>query len=95
MLDLRILTKKQKELVPLVAEMNSRFYLVGGTALALQMGHRRSIDFDLFSNKSFDNKMIVKKIEERFKINKIFVDSKDELTMMVNQIKFICFGQKG
>lgn len=25
------------------------FYLAGGTALALQIGHRRSIDFDLFS----------------------------------------------
>jgi len=26
-----------------------RFYLAGGTALALQMGHRRSVDFDFFS----------------------------------------------
>lgn len=25
------------------------FYLVGGTALALQLGHRNSIDIDLFS----------------------------------------------
>lgn len=29
------------------------WYLVGGTALALQYGHRRSIDFDWFSRKSF------------------------------------------
>lgn len=28
------------------------FYLVGGTALALHMGHRVSIDFDLFSRES-------------------------------------------
>ncbi|MBI5652877.1 MAG: nucleotidyl transferase AbiEii/AbiGii toxin family protein [Chloroflexi bacterium] len=27
----------------------SRFYLAGGTALALQLGHRRSIDLDFFS----------------------------------------------
>jgi hypothetical protein len=26
-----------------------RFYLAGGTALALQLGHRRSVDFDFFS----------------------------------------------
>jgi predicted nucleotidyltransferase component of viral defense system len=26
-----------------------RFYLAGGTALALQVGHRRSVDFDFFS----------------------------------------------
>ena len=30
------------------------FYLVGGTALAMQLGHRKSIDIDLFSNFSFD-----------------------------------------
>ncbi len=27
------------------------FYLVGGTALSLYIGHRRSIDIDLFSTK--------------------------------------------
>jgi hypothetical protein len=30
------------------------FRLVGGTALALQFGHRSSIDIDLFSNKDFN-----------------------------------------
>lgn len=29
------------------------FYLVGGTALALQLGHRNSIDIDLFTQKDF------------------------------------------
>jgi hypothetical protein len=28
----------------------ARFYLAGGTALALQMGHRRSVDLDFFSD---------------------------------------------
>lgn len=36
-----------------VPELNS-FYLVGGTALALQIGHRKSDDLDFFSEKSFD-----------------------------------------
>ncbi|GBE27430.1 hypothetical protein BMS3Bbin03_01355 [bacterium BMS3Bbin03] len=31
------------------------FYLAGGTALALQIGHRRSVDFDFFSQKSINN----------------------------------------
>ncbi len=30
-------------------EIGRRFYLAGGTALALQLGHRRSIDLDFFS----------------------------------------------
>jgi hypothetical protein len=29
------------------------FYLVGGTSLALQLGHRNSIDIDLFTQKDF------------------------------------------
>ncbi len=40
-----ILTKTQAGLLPLVKEFTSSFYLVGGTALALQMGHRRSTAF--------------------------------------------------
>lgn len=30
------------------------FYLAGGTALALQIGHRDSIDFDFFTEQGFD-----------------------------------------
>lgn len=30
------------------------FYLVGGTALAFYIGHRKSIDLDLFSNSDFE-----------------------------------------
>ena len=30
------------------------FALVGGTALSLQLGHRRSIDIDLFTYQRFD-----------------------------------------
>ncbi len=30
-------------------EIGSRFYLAGGTALSLQLGHRLSVDLDFFS----------------------------------------------
>ena len=30
------------------------FTLYGGTALALRFGHRSSVDFDFFSNRSFE-----------------------------------------
>jgi hypothetical protein len=46
---LEILTDKQKELLPLISQFKRNFYLVGGTAIALHLGHRESIDFDLFS----------------------------------------------
>ena len=31
------------------SEIGSHFYLAGGTALALQLGHRKSVDLDFFS----------------------------------------------
>jgi len=47
-----ILNSNQLELLPLVKEFKRTFYLVGGTAIALQIGHRQSIDFDLCLDKN-------------------------------------------
>src|SRR3989344_8458756 len=41
-------------------------YLAGGTALALQIGHRRSYDLDFFTNGDFNAKLFLQKIG-RFK----------------------------
>lgn len=38
------------------------FYLAGGTALALQLGHRKSIDLDWFSRSSFDISLLQKSL---------------------------------
>jgi len=35
------------------------FYLAGGTALALHLGHRRSVDLDFFSTESFDEERLI------------------------------------
>ncbi|OFY50653.1 MAG: hypothetical protein A2X22_04160 [Bacteroidetes bacterium GWF2_49_14] len=43
-----ILTKNQEELLPIVRQFRREYYLVGGTAIGLHIGHRRSVDFDLF-----------------------------------------------
>ena len=50
-----VLTEPQQTLLELLsrsAEVRT-FYLAGGTALALQLGHRRSKDFDFFRAKEF------------------------------------------
>lgn len=47
--------------------MNSMdFYLAGGTALALQIGHRTSQDFDFYSGQKFDNKVVADLIRKNF-----------------------------
>ena len=40
--------------------------LVGGTALSLKIGHRLSVDIDLFTTKGFDPKMMMEYLEHRY-----------------------------
>lgn len=42
------------------------FFLVGGTALALQIGHRISIDLDLFTTDSFDDNAVLSELENKY-----------------------------
>jgi hypothetical protein len=42
----------------------SDFNLVGGTALALQIGHRNSIDIDLFGNSEISTELFIEKLSE-------------------------------
>lgn len=39
------------------------FYLAGGTALPLALGHRRSVDLDFFTNAPFDTDALLRRIE--------------------------------
>ena len=48
------------------------FHLVGGTALALKLGHRKSVDIDLFSNFSFDSSQILEKLSFDFSFTLYF-----------------------
>ncbi len=43
-----------------------QFYLVGGTSLALQLGHRNSIDIDLFTRDNFDDRILMDFIKSRY-----------------------------
>ena len=49
---LNILSQSQKDLLPLIKQFQTDYYLEGGTAIALLLGHRESIDFDLFTYKN-------------------------------------------
>ena len=41
----------------------SQFYLAGGSSLALQLGHRISVDLDFFSQEEFDAQSLSERIE--------------------------------
>jgi len=51
---LSILEAPQKQLWGELQEVPSSFVLCGGTAVALRLGHRHSIDFDFFGSEIFD-----------------------------------------
>jgi predicted nucleotidyltransferase component of viral defense system len=68
------------------------YYLVGGTALALQIGHRQSIDIDLFGPKELDEIEILNFLNSIGKVQ-IIKKSKNILIYNVNGIKvdFVCY----
>ena len=51
---LDILPKAQRELWPALVDIPDSYVLYGGTALALRLGHRSSVDFDFFSSHALD-----------------------------------------
>ncbi len=86
-----IFTNEQNKLLPLVAEFSKDFGLVGGTAIALHLGHRRSIDFDLFSEKEFGNQSLLNKIVAFGAPDQIIVNKLDELTLVIKGVKMTFF----
>lgn len=55
---LELLNKIMKE------ELFSNYYLVGGTSLSLQIGHRNSIDIDLFGDCEINQTVFINKLKE-------------------------------
>jgi len=64
------------------------FYLAGGTALALQIGHRISVDFDFFSEKEISPGLLdkLRKIFKDFKVEAV-INHSEQLSVNVNKIK--------
>lgn len=69
------------------------FLLVGGTSLALQLGHRVSVDLDLFTDESFDEL----KVNDFFRINygmeTDFID-KETVKGEINGVRVDCIAHK-
>jgi hypothetical protein len=69
-----------------IPELNE-FQLVGGTALALQLGHRNSIDIDLFSQNEFDTQEIIGILSLKNLVEIVFQKEKNTLLANINGIK--------
>ena len=86
---LNILSKEQVELLSSLSQFKKEYYLVGGTAIALHIGHRESIDFDLFKQKMIRKKDIYTKlVNVDYKVS--FADY-NQLNMVANGVKITFF----
>lgn len=73
-----------KELSTLTEPLGMR--LVGGTALALQMGHRQSIDLDFFTHNQIDQELLLQALRAKWNIT-ITNRTKSILQTIINGIK--------
>jgi len=83
-----VLTKTASELFGALSRFCG-FYLAGGTALALQIGHRVSVDFDLFSDSDIDRSLLSRAHRVFSAAASIapLVNNSGELTVLVNDVK--------
>lgn len=64
----------------------NKFYLTGGTALALQIGHRESEDLDFFSETTFEPELIQRELETIGSLESVEI-SKGTLNCFVDNVK--------
>jgi len=88
---LNILSDRQNELLSFISGFRRNYYLVGGTAIALHIGHRRSIDYDLFTDKAINKSLIRKKIFELKFSKQILYEDIDQMHFLINEVKFTFF----
>jgi len=82
-----VLSDKQKDLLPFVASFSDNFGLIGGTAVALQLGHRTSIDFDLATFSQLETDRIRGQIGDQYKVDSVLIDETNEYTLVISGVK--------
>ncbi|KKU78989.1 MAG: hypothetical protein UY04_C0020G0005 [Parcubacteria group bacterium GW2011_GWA2_47_7] len=87
MAHLEALTEKGTALLPFLGEFTD-FYLAGGTALALEIGHRVSVDFDFFHQEKIKRTLLLN-VEKIFAahVRHVLVNNANELTLLVDGVK--------
>lgn len=86
-----ILNRQQVELLPLMEQFRREYYLVGGTAIALYIGHRRSIDFDLFKLSPINHKRVLDKISHTPFSHAVTRSVYEQMNLIVNDVKVTFF----
>jgi hypothetical protein len=86
-----IFSKSQVELLPHLKKFQRSFYMAGGTAIAFHLGHRRSIDFDLFTPARLVKHRIKRKLSEVPFTRVTLFEEFDQIHLLVNSVKLTFF----
>ncbi|MBU1205460.1 MAG: nucleotidyl transferase AbiEii/AbiGii toxin family protein [Proteobacteria bacterium] len=87
-----VLTANQLELLPLIREFSREYYLAGGTAIALYLGHRKSIDFDLFTSDRIKRQAIKRTLDRfTYPVSDILFEDSEQLHIIINAVKVTFF----
>lgn len=86
-----VLTGNQKDLLPLIKKFSKQYFLVGGTAIALYIGHRRSIDFDLFTFSGVKIKSVKYSLAKEGIEYGVIHEESDQLHIIVKKVKITFF----
>ena len=86
-----ILNADQLKLLPLMAQFRREYYLVGGTAIALHIGHRRSVDFDMFKMSTLNHKRNLDRIVAAGFVHQVTRRVEEQMNLLVNGVKVTFF----
>lgn len=87
-----VLSQAQMSLAETILPCFPKFYLCGGTALALLIGHRKSIDFDLATPEEIRPESIFRILQTKGHFPEhTLTASADELTIIVQGVKLTFF----
>ena len=83
---LDVLDGKRLRVFKLLDSFGAKFMLSGGTAISLQLGHRKSYDFDLASPEPLEKDLLPKanKLFRNYKA-RVAIDTASELTLILDE----------
>jgi hypothetical protein len=88
---LEILSSEQAALLSFLKKYSKQYYLVVDTAIALHIGHRKSLDYDLFTDGKVNTLSIKKQVSLSGIHSSIINQKSDQIHFLMNGVKLTFF----
>ena len=90
--NLKILGQKRLNILKKLKFLKDyHFYLAGGTALALELGHRISLDFDFYIEGELDPETLLQDFQKHFKNVQLIREAKNTLILSIDNTEVSLF----